>query len=426
MAKITKFFSSFSLRKLLDNRKFTIPFSILMAFVIWLVIVTKENPIIERSFADMTVSVNLENTIASENGMSMIGDISDQKFTVIARGPTYLISSLKGEDFNVYASAAAVDAPGEYNLDVVATPNATNKGYEVLKVVPSTVKVSFDYIDTKEFTVKALAEGVTAKEGLIAENSVVSGAESDTITITGPRAVINKIDSVVAYTKVDKTLAVSETFDAAIKLYDAKSKEIGFDNLTVSETKVKVTVPISKKKTVPVEVAISELPDGFKKSSLSYSINHKTVTIIGKPEAVDKISKISLSPIELSKITKKTNSFDVSAQLPEGVRLLDNIEHFTVSFNISNYTTKTLDVSDFKFKNLGKNLTAKGDKLKNVTVCGPRSDIYRLKKSDLYAMVDLADKKEGEHTVRVLICFKDKEKIWAIGTYDATVTIKKK
>lgn len=426
MAKITEFISSFSLRKLLENRRFTIPLSLLLAFIIWLLIVIKENPIIERSFADMTVSVNLENTIASENGMSMIGDISEQKFTVIARGPTYLISSLKSEDFNVYASAAAVDAPGEYKLDVVATPNDTNKGYEVLKVVPSTVKISFDYIDTKEFTVKATAEGVTAKEGLIAESSVVSGAESDTITITGPRTVINKIDSVVAYTKVNKTLAVSETFDATIKLYDAKNKEIIADNLTLSATNVKVTVPISKKKTVPVEVAFVNLPEGFKASSLSYSLNYETVTVIGKPEAVDKIKKITLSPIELSKVSKKSSSFDVSAQLPDGVRLLDNIEHFTVKFNVSSYISKTLDVSKFKYKNLGKGLSSDADKLKNITVFGPRNDIYRLKKSEVYAVVDLADKKAGEHTVAALICFEDNERLWAIGSYDATVTIKKK
>lgn len=426
MAKLTGILSSFSLRKLLNNRRFTIPFSLLMAFLIWLVIVIKENPIIERSFSDMSVSVNLENTIASENGMSMISNISDQKFTVIARGPTYLISSLKNEDFNVYASVASVDAPGEYTLDVVATPNATNKGYEVLKVVPSTLKVSFDYIDTKEFTVKALAEGVTAKEGLIAENSVVSGAESDTITITGPRAIISKIDSVVAYAKVDKELSVSKTFDAHIKLYNSKGKELSLENLTLSESTVKVTVPISKKKTVPVEVAFANQPEGFDVKSIPYTIDHEKVTIIGKPKAVDKIDKITVSPIELYKITKNTNKFDVSAQLPEGVRLLDNIEHFTVEFNLVNYSTRKLDVSEYKFANLGDNLTAKGDVIKNVTFCGLWNEIYQIDNEQVYVLVDLADKKEGQHTVQALICFKDNKKVWAVGSYDATITVEKK
>ncbi len=424
MSKIANFLSSFSLRKLLYNKRFIVPFSIFLAFVLWLLIVIKENPIIERSFADMTVNINLENTLASENGMSIIGDVSQQKFTVVVRGPTYLISSLKSEDFNVYASAASVDAPGDYNLQVTATPTSANQGYEVLSVTPSNLKVSFDYIETKEFTVKALAEGVTAREGLIAENSVVSGAESDTITITGPRSVINKIDSVVAFAKVEKTLSVSETFDADIKLYNAKGKEIKADNLTLSETKVKVTVPISKKKTVPVEVAFSNLPEGFDTKSLSYTLDHKTVTVIGTPETVDKTEKVVLSAIDISSVSKATSSFDVSATLPDGVRLLDNIEHFTVKFNIASYREKTINVSDLNFKNLGSGLKASGSTIKNVKICGPSAQINSLKNDEVYAVVDLSNKKAGEHTVGVLVSFKDKDSVWAVGTYDTTVTIK--
>lgn len=424
MSKISNFFTSFSLRKLLGNRRFTIPLSIFLAFVFWLLIVVKENPIIDRSFADMTVNINLENTLASENGMSIVSDVSEQKFTVVVRGPTYLISSLKSEDVNLFASAASVDAPGEYNLEVTAAPASASSGYEVLSVTPSNLKVSFDYIDTKEFTVKAVAEGVTAQEGLIAENGVVSGAESDTITITGPRSVINKIDSVVAYTKVDKTLSVSETFDADIKLYSVENEEISLDNLTLSATKVKVTVPISKKKTVPVEVAFTNLPEGFNKSSLSYTIDHNTVTVIGKPETVDKTEKVVLSAIDISKISKSSESFDVSATLPDGVRLIDNIEHFTVKFNTSPYSEKVVTVSELQLKNLEKGLKASGSKIKNVKICGPSSVINKLNSADVYAVVDLSNKKAGEHSVSALICFSGIDNVWAVGTYETTVTIK--
>ena len=67
MQKIKNFFSSFNIRKLLSNKRFTVPFSIGLAFVLWLVITINQNPIIERGFSDMTINVNLENTFASEN-----------------------------------------------------------------------------------------------------------------------------------------------------------------------------------------------------------------------------------------------------------------------------------------------------------------------------------------------------------------------
>lgn len=424
MFKKLKSLTSFSIRDLLYNKKFTITLSVLLSFVFWLLIMTKENPIIERSFADMTVNINLENTFASENGMSIIEDISAQKFTVVVRGPTYLVSSLKSEDFNVYASAASVDAPGEYKLEVAATKVSTNSGYEILRVSPSTVKISFDYIDTKEFTIKPLAEGVTAKKGLIAESAILSGTESDTLTVTGPRTTINKIASVVAFTEVNKKLNISETFDADIILYNDKNRKISTDNLTLSLNKVKVTVPISKKKTVPVVVDFTNLPEGFKKDTFEYKLDHKTVTVIGTPDTVDKTKSLILSAIDISQISKSSNSFDVSPKLPEGVRLLDNIEFFTVKINTANFSERVFNVNNVTATNLGDGLRGNANSVKNVKICGPRNVVNSLNANSIYAVVDLKNKKVGEHSVDAIIKFKNRNSIWAVGNYSTTVTIK--
>ncbi len=424
MSKFKNFLNSFQIKKLLDNRRFTIPFSIFLSVVLWLVIVNNENPIIPRTFTDMTVNINLENTFASDNGMSIIEDISAQKFTVVVRGARYAVSSLRSEDINVYASAASVDAPGEYNLDVAVSKN-TAAEYEILSITPATVKISFDYIDTKEFTIKPKAEGVTAKEGLVAENGVVSGTESDTVTISGPRTIINKIDSVVALTQVDKTLEVSETFDADIILYDIDGNEISTDNLTLSTNKVKVTVPISKTKTVPVVVDFSNLPQNFDKNSISYTLDYASVTVIGTPETVDKTENVTLSAIDISTVSPTANSFDVSAKLPDGVRLLDNIEFFTVKINIENYSQTTINVSQIEYVGLEQGLSI-GETLeiKNVKVCGPQSIIKKLNSDSVYAEIDLTGKTAGQHSLEAKIKFKDNNNVWAVGTYTTTVSIK--
>ena len=423
MQKIKNFFSSFHIRKLLSNKRFTVPFSIGLAFVLWLVITINQNLIIERGFSDMTINVNLENTFASDKGMSIVGDISTQKFTVVVRGASYAVSSIKSGDINVYASAASVDAPGEYNLDVMASKTNQLANYEILSVTPSTMKISFDYIDTKDFTIKPKTEGATAKEGLIAENGIVSGTENDTVTISGPRTVMNKISSVVALAKVDKTLDVSETFDADIVLYDEQGNQISDEHLTLSTNKVKVTVPISKTKTVPVLVDFTNLPNGFDKNSISYSLNYSSVTVIGKPETVDKTESVTLSPIDLTAVSPTANSFDVSAKLPEGVRLVDNIEYFNVKLNIDNYSQKIITVSDITCNGLGSGLKIQNiAEIKNVRICGPKSVIKNI--GSAYAEIDLSGKTAGQHSVEVNISFKENNNVWAIGTYTTTVSIK--
>jgi len=418
-----KFFKNFSFNKLLDNKRFTIPLSILLAFICWVVLTVNQKPTMDRVFTDLTVTVNLENTFASENDMSIIGDISQQKFTVTVRGSNYAVGSLTANDFNLYASAATVDEPGEYNLEVAATRN--NSDYEIVSITPDILKVNFDYIETKEFTINALAQGATAAEGLIAEGGIVSGTESDTVTIKGPRAVLNKIETVAALAQVNSTLSESATFDADIILYDVDGNVIKKDNLSLSAEKVKVTVPISKKKVVPVRVVFSHLPEGFSRQSISCSIDNSSVTVIGTPETIEKTTEITLSPIDIRKVTLDSDKFDVSAKLPEGVRVLDNIDHFTVTIGLKNYAEKVVTVSSIKYTGLSAKLdTEGGSAIKNVRICGPASVLNNIDEAKIYAQTDLSGKKAGGHTVDVDINFEGYKNVWAIGTYKTTVTVK--
>ncbi|MBQ7725660.1 MAG: hypothetical protein IJT66_00785, partial [Clostridia bacterium] len=314
--------------------------------------------------------------------------------------------------------------PGEYQLDVVGAKNTAVTDYEIVSISPSSVKVSFDYVETKEFTLKAVAEGAAAEKGLIAEAAVVSGTESDTITIQGPRTIVNKIDSAVAYTEVNETLSESRTFNADIHLYDADGKELDMTNLTLSTTKVQVTVPIAKRATVPVVAEFTNLPSDFSKSSLSYQIDHSSVTVIGTPSTIDEIKQVTLSPIDITNVSTSSNRFDVSAKLPDGVRLLDSIETFTVTIDTSDYKVAVFNISDVHFTHLSSGLKASSDSvIKNVKICGPRRVIAKLKESTLYAEADLTDKVAGEHTVAVSVKSDNIHNIWQVGSYSTTVKI---
>lgn len=411
-------------KNMLYNKKVIIPLSVFLAFVLWLVIVTQENPMRERTFSDLTLNVNLENTFAAENNMNIVGDISSQKFSVVVRGPSYVVSSLKSEDLSVYISAATVNAPGHYKLDVLATRSSNN--YEVLSVSPSTVKVEFDYFDTKEFTVKADAKGASAVEGLVAESGIVSGIEGDVLKVTGPRSTINKIASAVAVCEVNRVLSDTETFDAKIELLDENGKAISLENITLNAEAVKVKVPISKKKTVSVVADFTNLPSGFNKSSLKYTIDHAEVDIIGTPDEIDKTTSITLSAIDISNLSLSNKTFDVTPKLPDGVRLTDNFETFNVTVNTTGYTEKTLIVTNVKTVNLKNGLKSEQTTIRNVKICGPQADIRKITSEMVVATVDLTDKAEGQHSLNAVISFNGYDNVWAVGTYTTTVTISKK
>ena len=168
----------------------------------------------------------------------------------------------------------------------------------------------------------------------------------------------------------------------------------------------------------------SNLPEGISENNISYSIDQNKVTVIGTPEVVDKIGSVSLSTIDFRKVSTSTNIFEVSPALPDGVKLLDSIDYFTVSIDTSGYADTVFDIKDIRCTGVGNNLKAKTDtRIRNVKVCGPKDVVSGLKATDFYAVVDLTDKSAGDHTVEAVIKSDKYKNVWQVGTYSISITL---
>lgn len=429
------------LNNLIFNKRFTVILSVVIAFAMWLGITMTQNPIRTQTFTDVTAAITIEGTVAADMGLGIVSDIASQKFTVTVSGPNYTVSSLKSEDFILSASLVDINSAGTYSLDVVGVSNSDKSGYTFTTISPSTIDVIVDYIDVKEFTVIPKLIGVSASDGLVAETPVISDSQQSTITIKGPRTTMDKIASVGTLAEVNKTMSSSQTFDSDVVLYDSNDKIIyrytadgtvydANDNiitnsyLTLSYTTAKVMQPISKKVTISCKAVFKNLPEGMSESDISYKIDQSKVTVIGTPEVVEKLETISLSAIDFRKVSTASNVFEVSPSLPDGVKLLESIEYFTVDIDVSNYSETTLDIKNIRCTGLGDTLKAKTDsKIRNVKICGPKDVIENIKTSDLYAVIDLTDKSAGDHTVEVTVKSDVYKNIWQVGTYSTSVTL---
>lgn len=431
----------FKLNNLLYNKKFTIVLSIVLAFALWLGISMTENPIRQQTFTDLNALVTLEGTAAADLGLGIVSDVASQRFSLSISGPNYIVSSLKAEDFSLSASTVEINSAGTFNLELSATCNSGKSGFTITSITPSTIDVTVDFIDTKEFTLVPKLMGVSASEGLIAETPVISDSQQNTVTVKGPRSTIEKISYITTFKEVNETLSSSQTFNSDVVLYDSNDKLLyrytadgtvydSNDNiitnsyLSLSFTSVKVTQPISKKKTVKCKPVFNNLPAGLTIENIKYKLSQESVTIIGTPEIIDKIDSISLSAIDFRNVSKTTNSFESSATLPDGVKFLESIDFFTVEIDTSNYEEVILNVKDIRCLGLTNGLKAKTDKqIKNIKICGPADIIKNIKASDLFAVVDLTDKSAGDYTVEVTIKSDVYNTIWQIGTYSTSITL---
>ncbi len=419
-----KWLKNFSLKALFYNKKFAVSFSVIVAFIFWLVITIDQNPERDMTFNNVPVSISVSGTVLEDLGIDVVSKDVVQTVSVTVHGPNYIVSALKSDDIVVNASVSHIVEPGVYSINLVASRNSGKSGYNFVSVSPSAVSLTFDYIDTKDFTVTAQAEGVSAVAGLIAETPVISSSDESTVKIKGPRTEIEKISKVCAVVDDVTILSATKSFNGKIVLYDANNNILDDKLLTFSKETVSVSVPIFKKATVRIVPSFINAPANFSLSSIVYTLDQDpSITIKGPADIVDVLDSISLSPIDFNEISTKKTTFETAPVLPDGIKLVDNIENVTVSFNLSGYIEKSFDITDVRLNNLSGGLTADCQKIRNVKICGPRSIVNSISASDLYATVDLTGKTVGEYSMVANIS-SSVSGVWSVGSYNASVTVK--
>lgn len=409
--------------RLFGNRKFTIPLSVFLAVVFWMVITLSENPQREVTISGLPVTIATANTVVEELGLDVIGNV-DSSVSVVVSGPTYIVSSLTSSDLYVTANLSEVNAAGTYEIPLVANKVGTATGYDVISVVPEKISLTFDYINEEEFPVEAVANGASAVEGLIADTPVVTNSEDSTITVRGPRSYIERISAIRAVADVNEVLSQTTSYDAKIVAVDENGEIMDDTLFTFSATTVKISVPIYKQKTVKLVASFTNAPAGFAETPIPYTLSETEVDVMGTPETIDALTEIRLAPINFYEISDEKSSFDVALSLPNGIRVMENIEAVTVKIDTSDYMQRTFNITDCRAVNIEDGLEASRiGSVRNVKVFGPKSVMRKLSASDLYAEVDLSGRTAGQYTMSVTVKSTASDKLWQVGDYTTVVVI---
>ena len=417
-------------KRLLENNKFVLLLSVILAFAAWIYITATAAPESEATISGITVNIPTENSAVGELGLDIISEIDTVSAKI--KGPAYVVSGLSTEDISVTANLSNVTEAGNFRLDLRATKRSTNVSneYEIVSISPSSINVTFDYIDTKQFSVIAKANGASAVEGLSAEDAIVANSLFSTISVKGPRKEIEKISKVVATADVNSVLDKTSTFTANLSLLDADNKELNKEKYTILSAdeqpinKIEITVPILKLKQVPLKTQFVNAPAAYSTKHISHSLSISSILISGAPEIIDTISSVNLSAIDFDSISNENYVFDASIILPEGVKCADNIDTVQVTINnINTFVKRTFDVSKIKVSG-GSNEVSLVRNIRNVKILGPEKVMKEIKAENLYAVIDITGKQAGQHTVTVRIECNTSNAIWQVGTYTASILIK--
>lgn len=394
-------------------------FSILAAVGFWVAISSGAGVQDTRTLYDIPIEFD------ASFGLKVV--TSDPKtIDLQVTGPRYVVGNLDKEDILVTAVTNDVTAADTYSLALKAAAKQGVSGdFTIHSFSTNTVTASFDTYTEMKYYILAEPQNVVADTGYALGIETIDPGQ---ITVNGPFSTIQKIATAVARYPAPTDEKVSQNFTttAKILLLDSEGKEINMSGVVIDPAEVEISVPVLKRKTLPITLKFTNAPDGFAESDY-YTIEPAEIEIAGPADVIDGMSSFQLASIDLSKyLASETVYFPITTQ--ESTQIISNFTEAAVKLDYSKIKNKQMTISNFEITGLptGFTATVATTRLENVTILSPASTINSITESDLVAVVSLADKQlsTGQIEVSVSIRSKRGRMVWAYGTYTVLVDVK--
>ena len=412
----------FSLSSLLNKKWFQLVFSIVAAFICWVVVVFTISPDSTVTIRNVPVNLSSSNSLLQSLGLDII-DQKDYTVNVTVEGPRSVVGTLDAKNVVVTPVFTSVTTAGTYDLKLVAAKANTMDNFSITTISPGTIKVRFDQATSKKFTVGTEIIGMSLNEGYMSGNVTATPSE---ITIIGTENEINSISKISAVYEVGGVLDKTLTVECPIKIYDENGNELPSDSFKLDTDVVSVTIPVYKKGSLPIQIEFTNIPSGFDVSSLSYVMSKTSIDVAASETTIDNLKPKTVGYVDLAAFKMgEVYTFDV--KLPSGYVNLDNVETITVTFPRENITSKKVNVSDIRLQNVPSNynITVVTNRINDVTVIGPTEEVEALLAGSVIAVVDVSqiNIEKGSYNVPVFFNVTSNDSTWVVGNYTVLIDV---
>lgn len=420
-----------SLRQLFSNTKFLVVFSILVAFIFWIVVALEYAPVIENEIKDIPVKIDMNNSVPDKLGLQIFGQ-SDYTINVTVRGNRYIVGGdlLTADDFEATAQTAYVDSAGKHSLVVKVTAKDANADYEIISKSTDYIEVYFDKYAEKEVEVtpRIISEldDYTADDYMFDKADIIY--ETKTVKVSGAQTEVNSITAAYADIPIEKKLTQSETIDASVVLSNGSNLDSKYVKINgESRLTVPVTLPVYKMQTSAVSVSFKNTPSDYINSPLLYSISPSRVRVAVLQNGSDTTNSLEIGTIDFANITPSNGSFTFLASNVKTAKFLDGTTSFNVEVNTDRLSTKKLEPNINSIMITGGSGVSAGNvdlsSIGSVTVVGTQTALASVNANMLEVNINLTNIKleEGENTVPVTVTLKNSKNCWVSGSYSAVI-----
>lgn len=409
------------LSKLKDNKIFWMIVSLIVSMGFWFYLTSTQGTIVRTRFNNIELVLDGRDAMYELRNLS-ISEIDSKSVSLEISCTVQNLASLSEDSIKAVVDVSSISSPGRYSLSYnLIYPSRVNP--EEITVVhsnPKVVNIVVESVGRKNVPVKVSFSGSVA-DGYIVEEARVT---PEVVSVSGPETEVDKIDHV----KVDveaENLKKETTVEMKFVPMDAESKPLELKNVNFDRETVSVTIPVSKKKDVPLNVILID-GAGANQSNTTVRIEPEFITIAGDAETVDSINKIDLTTLELDSF-EKIYEAEIPIAIPNNLKNVSGVRDAEVKVEIFNLETKVFSVSNFNYTNLPSEYrTAEFiSKTMFVTLRGAAEEIKTVNKNNIRVIVDLKDiSAVGESYVDAIIVVDGYPAVGAVGKYQLIMNIK--
>ena len=324
------------------------------AVLMWLVVVNIDDPVTEKTYTGVPVSVINEEVVTTTNRTYQIVD-DTQEVVVTVSANRSVLNKIRSEDIVAVADMKELSLGTQIPIEV----SIPGFKYEKVFTSPGNLQVKIEDEAKNNFPITPSTIG-TVREGYVL-GELKSNPEK--VTLRGPKSVIDSISRVVAEANVSG-LSENADIEGRLILYDANNNVIDQTLLAnnLGKDGVSVRVTLHQIKSVPVKLDTSMITAASGCRISAVNVEPREVRVTGKEEDLDKLDEIEI-PAEdftISNLSERTERMvDVSPYLPDGATLVEeNASSVVVTILIEQPGVKNYEVStsSITVKNLANDL----------------------------------------------------------------------
>lgn len=380
-----------------------IALSVLIAFGLWLYVITSVSPGSEDTYDDVPVILSGE-TVLQERGL-MITSVSSDTVTLKLSGNRSDLAQVNRGNITVKADLSKIYEPGsqlQMSYSISFPGNLPSNAFVIESKNPGYLYVNVERRVTKEVPVEIQWIG-SAPEGYLSdrENSTL---DYTSVSVTGPESVTDRIEKAVIQADLtDQRESISQSF--RYTLCDGEGNPVDAELITTNVEEVRLDVRIQKVKDITLVYNIVE-GGGATRDNVSVTMSAETIRVCGSEVAIDAMEdQLVVGTINLAELTKSGNlTFQVV--LPEGITNLSAITEVEATVLLSGLTTRDYVLENIQSINIPEGMEAEliTEKL-TVTVRGPAELMSKLTAENITATVDFTGAEAGTTTFRTVITF---------------------